>query len=245
VDLRAGRLDARRSLLGTIDRSLAQLAGNERFLARDRFTEQALALIGSSRLRQATDLDREPERVRERYGQHLFGQGLLLSRRLLEAGAPLVTVYWIDPTPPGEGGGEFDSHGRIYHHMRNRLLPPADRALAALVGDLSSRGLLDDTLLVVMSEFGRTPRINRDAGRDHWPQVQTVLLAGAGIGGGSIFGATDRIAAYPREDPITPQDLGQTILHMLGVPADFEIHDRQGRPLLASTGNVVERLIQT
>ena len=122
--------------------------------------------------------------------------------------------------------------------MRQRLFPPADRALAALVGDLADRGLLDDTLLVVMSEFGRTPRINAQAGRDHWPQAQSVLLAGAGISGGTIYGATDEIGAYPTRDPVSPEDLAQSILHLLGVPSDLMLHDNLGRPIPASRGIV-------
>ena len=170
------------------------------------------------------------------YAAPVFGQGLLLARRLAEANVPLVTVYWNDPTPAGEGGGEFDSHGRIYWHMRNRLLPPTDQGLSALVTDLDERGLLQDTLLVVMGEFGRTPRINNVAGRDHWQHAQSILLAGAGITGGAIHGATDRIGAYPMDRPVTPPDLAQTILHLHGVPADLEIRDRQGRSLPASQG---------
>jgi hypothetical protein len=168
---------------------------------------------------------------------------VLLARRLIEVNVPLVTLYWIDPTPPGPGGGEFDSHGRIYHHMRERLLPPADQGLSALVTDLCDRGLDDDTLLVVFSEFGRTPTINKDAGRDHWPFAQSILLAGAGITGGTVYGATDSRGAYPAADPVTPPDLGQTLLHLLGVPVDLELKDPQGRPIRASQGVVNHDLI--
>jgi hypothetical protein len=155
----------------------------------------------------------------------------------------MVTVYWIDPTPPGPGGGEFDSHGRIYWHMRERLMPPADQALSSLITDLWERGLENDTLLVVLSEFGRTPTINKDAGRDHWPFAQSILLAGAGISGGAIHGATDKLAAYPTTDPVTPPDLGCSLLHLLGVPASLELIDRDGRPIFASRGTVNHKLI--
>jgi hypothetical protein len=242
-DVDGERLAARRALLSALNRSLPRSSARERFSVQDDLNEQALRLVGPSRLVRAINLGLEPVAVRERYGPHLFGQGLLLARRLVEADVPLVTVYWIDPTPAGAGGGEYDSHGRIYWHMRQRLLPPTDRALAALVTDLSERGLLNDTLLVVMSEFGRTPRINKDAGRDHWPDAQSILLAGAGISGWSIYGATDRLGARPVDRPVTPPDLGQTLLHLLGVPADFEIHDRLGRPLPASRGHVLHDLI--
>jgi len=234
------RIDRRRALVGRLDaraplddRQIVDLNG---------YYQQAFDLLGSNELRGTFELDREPASIHERYGRHLFGQGLLLARRLIERGLPLVTVYWIDPTPAGDGGGEFDSHGRIYYHMRQRLFPPADRALAALVSDLAERGLLDDTLLVVMSEFGRTPRINAQAGRDHWPQAQSVLLAGAGISGGTIEGATDEIGAYPTRDPISPEDFAQTLLHLLGVPADYLLHDNLGRPVPASRGRAVPAL---
>jgi arylsulfatase A-like enzyme len=127
--------------------------------------------------------------------------------------------------------------------MRNRLAAPTDQALAALVSDLWERGLDEDTLLVVMSEFGRTPRLNGDAGRDHWPAAQSILLGGAGISGGMVYGRTDRHAAYPTADPVTPPDLGQSILHLVGVPADLELQDLQGRPMPASPGRVDRRLI--
>ena len=127
--------------------------------------------------------------------------------------------------------------------MRERLLPPADRALSALLEDLWDRGLHKDTLVVVMSEFGRTPRLNKDAGRDHWAEAQSILLAGAGISGGTVYGATDKHGAFPVSDPVTPPDLGQTILHLLGVPADLELRDPQGRLLRASEGRVNEQLV--
>lgn len=237
------RLATRRALLAAFNSSLACSPVNRPISIRDDLNEQAFQLVGPSRLAQAANLAREPQRIHERYGKHLFGQGLLLARRLAEVGVPLVTVYWIDPTPAGDGGGEYDSHGRIYWHMRERLVPPTDRALSALIEDLSDRGLLDDTLLVVMGEFGRTPRLNPQAGRDHWPHAQSILLAGAGISGGATYGATDRLAAHPIECPVTPPDLGQTILHLLGVRADLELHDRLGRPIPASRGTVLHDLI--
>ncbi len=239
--LSPGRIKDRRSLASQFDTGWSRR--EQQFADLDVSYQQAFDLLHSSGLKTAVDLDREPTKTRERYGQHLFGQGLLLARRLVDSGLPLVTVYWIDPTPAGEGGGEFDSHGRIYHHMRQRLFPPADRALAALVGDLTERRMLDDTLLVVMSEFGRTPRINAQAGRDHWPHAQSILLAGAGITGGTIFGATDDIGAFPTSDPIPPEDFAQTLLHLLGVPSDLLLHDNFGRPIPASRGTLIPGLL--
>lgn len=237
----AARLDHRRSLVGQLDSRLAG-RGEKQLADFDGYSQQAVDLLRSKGLRTAVDVDREPAAVRDRYGRHLFGQGLLLARRLVERGLPLVTVYWIDPTPAGEGGGEFDSHGRIYHHMRQRLFPPMDRGLSALIADLADRRMFEDTLLVVMSEFGRTPRINAQAGRDHWPFAQSVLLAGAGITGGTIYGATDNIGAYPTRDPISPEDLAQTLFHLLGVPADLMLTDNLGRPVPASRGTAVKGL---
>jgi len=243
ADVDDERLAARRSLLSTLNHSFASSDTRRLFSIQDELNDRAFSLVGASALARAINLSLEAEAVRDRYGSHLFGQGLLLARRLAEAGVPLVTVYWIDPTPAGEGGGEYDSHGRIYWHMRHRLVPPTDRALSALVTDLAERGLLRDTLLVVIGEFGRTPRLNQQAGRDHWPHAQSILLAGAGISGGSIYGATDRLGAHPIDRPVTPPDLGQTILHLLGVPADFELNDRLGRPILASRGRVLPDLL--
>jgi hypothetical protein len=243
ADVSLDRVATRRALLHEFDHAFNRAIAGPQTYTQDEVAGQAFELLGSSRLLRAADLSREQEVVRDRYGRHLFGQGMLLARRLIETGLPLVTLYWNDPTPAGEGGGEYDSHGRIYWHMRNRLLPPTDRALSALFEDLTERGLLKDTLVVVMGEFGRTPRINNQAGRDHWPQVQSILLAGAGISGGTLFGASDRVGAFPAADPVTPAELGQTILHLLGVPADFEIYDRQGRAFRASPGDVVEGLL--
>jgi hypothetical protein len=234
TDLNGQRLLDRRTLLQRVNASFR--SAEQTWDDFDTFYQQAFALLATSGVRDAVDLNREPAAMRDRYGRHLFGQGLLLARRLFEAGLPLVTVGWTDVEPPGEGGGEYDSHGRIYHHMRKRLVAPTDRGLAALFGDLAERGLLDDTLVVVMGEFGRTPRINAQAGRDHWPWTQSILLAGAGVSGGSLFGSTDREAAYPASHPVSPPDLAQTILHLLGVPSDLMLSDAQGRPVKACQG---------
>lgn len=175
-DMISERLHNRRALLGKFDATLRELDRSPVTEQKDQLWDQAFSILGNSDVRNAVDLSHETAASRERYGHHLFGQGLLLARRLVEAGESFVTVYWIDPTPAGAGGGEYDSHGRIYWHMRNRLATPTDQALSALVSDLWERGLHEDTLLVVMSEFGRTPRLNADAGRDHWPQAQSILL---------------------------------------------------------------------
>ncbi len=237
------RLENRRGLLAQFNQQFEQIEQTTMLDDLDVTYEQAYQLLRSRDITWAADLEMESDQMRDGYGRHLFGQGLLLARRFLEAQVPLVTVYWIDPEPPGPGGGEFDSHGRIFHHLRERLAAPTDQGLAALIVDLSERGLLDDTLVVVMSEFGRSPRINADAGRDHWPQVQSILLAGAGISGGTIYGASDRHAEEVLSDPVTPPDLAQTILHLLGVPSESAWPDLDGRIIRACHGTPVEGLI--
>jgi hypothetical protein len=240
-ELTSNRLLARQSLSNRLERADADQPKSVRTW--NEINQQAWSFVDSARVRHATNLDNEAAETHDRYGRHLFGQGMLLARRLLEVDVPFVTVYWNDPSPAGAGGGEFDSHGFIYKHMRQRLMPPTDRALSAIFEDLWDRGLEKDTLVVVLSEFGRTPRINKDAGRDHWPEAQSILLAGAGISGGTVHGATDRDAAFPTADPVTPADLGQTILHLLGINPDLELRDAQGRPVRASQGRVDEKLI--
>jgi hypothetical protein len=203
----------------------------------EEWQRQAVGLLRSPGLRRAFEMDREPDRVRASYGKHLFGQGCLLARRLLEAGVEFVTVYWHYEGP--DDSPVWDTHGNNFKHLRERLMPPTDQALAALLADLAARGLLDDTLVVCMGEFGRTPRINKNAGRDHWPHAQSVVLAGAGVRGGSVYGASDRHGAYPADQPVTPADLVATVLHLLGVPPDLELIDRLGRPLRACSGRPV------
>ncbi|MBX9585400.1 MAG: DUF1501 domain-containing protein [Gemmataceae bacterium] len=223
--------------MGRLDRAVAPADRAAAAAALDPFQEQAWSLLKAPAVRRAFDLDREPARVLDRYGPHLFGRGCLLARRLLEAGVALVTVYWhYEGT---EMSPVWDTHDDYYPHLRNRLAPPTDRAVAALLEDLGERGLLDDTLVVCMGEFGRTPKVNAQGGRDPWPHVQSVLLAGAGVRGGSAYGSSDRIGAGPAEKPVAPHDLTATVLHLLGVQPDLEVHDRTGRPLRACDGTPV------
>jgi hypothetical protein len=234
-DVSADRLHERRLLLDRL-RPASQLEGDL-----DRFYERAFDLIGSQPVRGAFELEREPDRLRAGYGTHRFGQGCLLARRLLEAGVALVSVYWHYEGP--DDSPVWDTHQNNFAHLRERLLRPADQAIAALLDDLASRGLLADTLVICMGEFGRSPKINKLGGRDHWPHVQSVLLAGAGIPGGSVHGASDRHGAYPADGPVSPADLAATILHLLGVPLDTELHDRTGRPVPACSGQLVRALL--
>jgi arylsulfatase A-like enzyme len=203
---------------------------------------QAFDTIRSREVAEAFAIEREPARLRERYGRGLFGQGCLLARRLLEAGVGLVTVYWHYEGP--DDSPVWDTHWNNFTHLRQRLAPPTDQAVAAVLDDLHQRGLLDDTLVICMGEFGRTPRINNMAGRDHWSSLQTILLAGAGIRSGIVHGSSDRQGGVPASDPVVPADLTATFLHLLGVPADLEFTDRLQRPLRACTGSVVPGLFE-
>jgi hypothetical protein len=237
----AERLEDRRALLPLLDRQMRALDARHAFAGMDDHYQQAYDLIRSPAVQQAFQLDREPERVRSAYGRHLFGKSCLLARRLLEAGVALATVYWHYEGP--QDSPVWDTHANNFQHLRQRLMPPTDQAFAALLEDLACRGLLDDTLVVCMGEFGRSPRINSYAGREHWPFVQSVVLAGAGIRGGSVYGASDRIGGYPADKPVTPPDLAATLLHLLGVRPDIEVHDRGGRPLRACAGEPVRGLL--
>lgn len=156
----------------------------------------------------------------------LCGQNLLLARRLVEAGVPFVNVFDFR-----QQGQNWDAHHKNFDQHKSHLLPMADQSLSALIEDLDVRGLLDTTLVLAMGEFGRTPRINKDGGRDHWPDCYTVLLAGGGVRGGTVFGASDRTGAFPAKDPVTPADLAATIFWRFGIDPSSEIHDLSGRPV--------------
>jgi hypothetical protein len=240
-DVTVDRLNDRRFLRERLEKYLSKLEVAGALSDLDGSYQRAFGLLQSPSVRQAFELDREPSALRDSYGQHLFGQGCLLARRLIEVGVGMVTVYWHYEGP--DDSPVWDTHWNNFKHLRERLMPPTDAAVSALLDDLSSRGLLADTLVVCMGEFGRTPRVNKMAGRDHWPHVQSIMLAGAGIRGGRVFGASDRTGAYPADQPITPPDLAATILHLLGVPHDLEVRDRTNRPLRAWDGRPVLGLI--
>lgn len=229
------RLDTRRSLLEQIDIQQGRLeSGNTTF---DRVRQRAFGLLTGSRFKTAFNLDAEDPRLRERYGSHLFGSSVLLGRRLIEAGVRFVDVYWdgysgrfpaLDPY--------WDTHSNNFIQLKNVNLPYLDQTFAALMEDLEIRGLLDETLVVMMSDFGRTPRVNGSAGRDHWTSCYSVLLAGAGIRGGSVCGASDGHAAYVKDRPVRPADICATIYHCLGIDAHTTVPDRSGRPFAITHG---------
>jgi hypothetical protein len=201
----------------------------------DGFQTRALDTMVSAEARGAFQLEREDPRIRDRYGRHIHGQCLLLARRLVEAGVSLVTVNWHN-----DGRNFWDTHAANFARLKTDLMPPADCGFAALLDDLESRGLLDETLVVWAGEFGRQPRITAaNAGREHWPRCYSVVLAGGGIQPGIVHGSSDRWAAYPAHDSVSPDDLGATILHALGIDASTEIRDSLGRPLRINSGTPV------
>jgi hypothetical protein len=196
--------------------------------------ERAFRLLQSPAARRAFNLAGEPAKLRQRYGNHHFGQSCLLARRLVEAGVPLVTVYWN--APHIDDLQHWDTHKNSFNRLKDHLLPHFDRALTALLEDLQSRGLIEETLVLWMGEFGRTPKINNQAGRDHWGFCQSVLLAGGGVRGGQVYGSSDAHAAYAAEKPVKPDDLAATVFHAFGIPLDRELRDPQNRPLPLCTG---------
>jgi hypothetical protein len=237
ADVDAQRLRGRIGLQAALERRgehLARLPAAENMGAH---YEQAFRLLQSPVARRAFNLAAEPSRLRERYGMHHFGQSCLLARRLLEADVPLITVYWNSPSLTTNES--WDTRANSAVRLRDHLLPALDLALTAFLDDLRGRGLLDDTLVMWMGEFGRTPRINRNGGRDHWGFCQSVLMAGAGVRGGQVYGSSDAHAAYAAELPVSPDDLAATVFHQLGIPLDRELRDVQGRPLPLCTGRPV------
>lgn len=237
----AERLTARRQLLAKFDQRLRSDRPPPQLTIADSQRERVFSLMSSAAVQTAFDVEHETAMTRERYGSHLFGQGCLMARRLLEAGVALVTVYWHYEGP--RDSPVWDTHANNYAHLRNRLAPPTDVAMSALLDDLAERGMLDDTLFLAMGEFGRTPKINANAGRDHWPQVASLVLAGAGVRAGAIYGASDRLGAYPADHAVTPADLTATILHLLGVDPELDLRDQSGRPHRACEGSPVFGMI--
>ncbi len=247
------RLGDRRGLLAALDRAAP---GD---LLRDQ-QELAYRLLDSDAVRQALEIERESPAVRDQYGfgpgpvaegegggggngaelgyaRQMRGQNLLLARRLVEAGVPFVNVYDFR-----QQGQNWDAHFKGANQHKTHLLPQADRSLSALIEDLDDRGLLETTLVVAMGEFGRTPKINGEGGRDHWPHCYTVLLAGGGVAGGAVHGSSDKIGAYPKDDPVTPGDLAATIYWRFGIDPGAEVRDRAGRPHRLADGEPLRRL---
>ncbi len=246
-DVGSGRSADRRRLLAIVDQQARQLeACGQVRAAQSNFT-RAYDLLTNRRALEAFDLEREDPRLRARYGMHPHGQAVLQARRLVEAGVPVVTVFWQNDGLTNVSV-YWDTHNRNFIDLKTRLMPAADQAFAALLDDLDARGLLDETLIVWTGEFGRTPRVGQSIvggagagrdGRDHWPHCFSTVLAGAGIRGGTIHGASDRWAAYPALDPVSPADVVATVFHCLGVDPAIELRDLFDRPMPVCLGRPI------
>jgi hypothetical protein len=230
------RLDGRRQLLECMNGVGPALAATAATRNLDGFTRRAYELLSSPASRDAFDLGKEPPRSRDAYGPIPFAQNCLLARRLVEAGVPMVTVYSV-------GNRDWDTHDNNFKNLKSTLLPAMDRGVSALLADLQDRGMLDETLVVWMGDMGRTPRINKAAGRDHWSFCYSVVLAGGGIRGGQVYGSSDRAAAYPSTNPVSPAELAATIYHCLGIDPATHVIDQQGRPLVVGVGKLVLGLL--
>jgi hypothetical protein len=232
------RLTARQGILEQIDAQRRQLDRAADVANFDAYRRRALNLLTSPATARAFNLASEPAGVRERYGRTQFGQQCLLARRLAEAGVPIINVHFCR-TP----NGSWDTHSKHFSQMKDLLCPTFDRAFAALVDDFDQRGLLDQTLVLATAEFGRTPTVNSSGGRDHWPWVYSVALAGGGTACGVVYGASDKAAAYPKDNPHGPRDLAATVYHLLGVSAETTLYDQTHRPHHLVIGNKIDALL--
>lgn len=222
LEISEGRAQRRRDLRASLDRlkRMREQAAGDPALDFDSYYDQGLELVTSDAAQAAFDIHREPDAVRDRYGRNSFGQRLLLARRLVEVGVPFVTVYH----------GGWDHHNEIFSALKTKM-PPVDLGMASLIRDLDERGLLDDTLVLLLGEFGRTPKINTRGGRDHWPHAMSVLMAGAGIPGGQVIGATDKNGAYANEDVHSPEDFAVSLYTKMGIDPHQVFHNSVGRPV--------------
>lgn len=231
-------LEHRETLLAQVNRQMAAEPGAKGQGGISAFYQRAFDLLRSDAVRKAFDISSEDQRTRERYGRNIHGQSALLARRLVESGVRFVSVY----DKVHNGLDNWDTHVNNFGRLKDQLLPPCDMAFSALVEDLEARGLLDTTLVVMLGEFGRTPRINAQGGRDHWPDCYSVVLAGGGVKGGFIYGSSDKLGAHPHSDPVTPGDLAATIFWRFGLNLDTELHDSVGRPFTLAGGEPIRGL---
>jgi hypothetical protein len=255
AELPSLRIESRRTLLETIDQARHQLAADRQMLEMSSLYRQAFELLDTPRARAAFDLSAEPAAVRNRYGRYRTGQACLLARRLVEAGVPLVTVIGchstrgqdLSPDDPEVYG--WDTHNDIFQSLKKHLLPRFDLSFSALVEDLDQRGLLDETLVICMGEFGRAPQVafeakfkGRTPGRKHWASAYSIVMAGAGIGRGQVYGASDDIGARVNSNPVSPPDIAATMFSALGIDPKSHYHDLSGRPFPVADGKVVTGL---
>ena len=247
ANLTLERLESRREVQRLIDRQSELLDYSALAQGIDSNVEKALTMISSGRVRKAFDLGEESASIRDKYGRTTYGQSCLLARRLVEAGAKFINVYFSNVIGGRSGTGGWDTHGfgnnPMYPILKDYLLPLADQTLPTLLEDLDSRGLLNETLVVWMGEFGRSPRINNLAGRDHWPQCYTALVAGGGTKRGFVHGASDKLGAYPTTDSVRPDDLAATIFFLLGIDPHTEVRDPVNKPLQIAQGNPVMDIV--
>jgi hypothetical protein len=235
ADLSPNRLEDRRSLLARLEAPARPGAGR----AMRVFQQRAFELLRSEKVRRAFDVAQESAATRDRFGRNTLGQSLLLARRLVESGVRFVNVN--DKITNGQLAN-WDSHENNFGRLKNDLLPPSDQAFSALIDDLDDRGMLDSTLVIAIAEFGRTPRINGNAGRDHWPDCFSVVLAGGGVHGGTVYGSSDRFGAYPATDPVTPGDLAATLFWRFGLDPATLVRDLTSRPYRLAEGEPLRRL---
>jgi hypothetical protein len=251
AEVPAGRSRRRQELLRHLDRQRRRLAAEAEQAALAHH-DRAFALLSSPEATRAFDLSREPLRVRERYGMNIHGQAVLQARRLVEAGVPLVTVFWQNDGITNVSV-YWDTHSRNFIDLKTRLCPVTDQAFTALLEDLAQRGMLDETLVVWTGEMGRTPRVGQSVpggagagadGRDHWAKVFTTVLAGGDIKGGVVHGSSDRLAAYPATNPTSPADLAATVYHCLGVDPHLPLRDRLDRPMALCEGEPIQAVLR-
>ncbi|MCI0360232.1 MAG: DUF1501 domain-containing protein [Planctomycetaceae bacterium] len=229
------RIASRSELLASLERP----ANPQDFDNFHHFQSLARDIMLGSAVKDAYNLEREDPKVRQSYGDHLGGQSILLARRLTDAGVPVVQVCCAAGDLNGGAGDMWDTHSDNFNRLKTRLLPVFDRGVSALLSDLENRGSLDQTLVVVLTDFGRTPRINGSAGRDHYPSVYSAVLAGGGVRGGQVYGSSDASGAFPKTQPCGPADVHATIFRSLGISPRAEIHDMLGRPFPISDGEVL------
>lgn len=240
-DISAERMAGRNGLLASLDKSffLQQGRACTAYDVMDDFQRRATDMLTSNAAQQAFQVDLETAKVRDAYGRNIYGQSVLLARRLIEAGTRVVTLSWAP-----DANATWDTHGDNFNKLKNTLLPQFDAAASSLLAELAERGMLERTLVAVLGDFGRTPRINAGAGRDHWNSCYSVLLAGGGLRGGFVYGASDRTGSVPADLPVAPADIIATLYSLLGVDPQMDIHDTLGRPhSLVPKGRVMNELI--
>jgi hypothetical protein len=243
ADIPIERFAQRRDFLNSLNRRLDQAQSQAVLHRWSTWQSKAVELLQTPAAQMAFALDRESDTVRDRYGRNRFGQSVLLARRMIEAGVSLVQVNWTRWENDEDVAPAWDSHAKHNERIKNALMPPMDQAYSALLEDLDNRGLLDETLVVWVGEFGRTPRFNAAGGRDHWGHVFSGALAGGGVRGGTVYGVSDRQGAYPLEGRVEPQDLAATIFHCLGFAPSTELKDRFGRPLAITNGTPIQAIL--